>query len=226
MKRRLSKWSSGGVTGRRGVPGRRGHAAAGFTLLEIIVALVIFGFLMAGLGQTLRFGLAAWTTQGRMSDSYGDLEAADRVVRQVVRNLAPPDDTGRPAIEGGATALTGRSRMPTPDSGLAETPVEVGFALSGNRLILRWRPLLHAEIVGPGEKPREAVLAANVARVSLEYWRQRGGWSQSWTRRELPNLIRLRLTFRGDNPPRWPEDRKSTRLNSSHSGESRMPSSA
>ena len=36
---------------------------AGFTLLEIMVALVVFGLLVLGLGQGVDFGLRAWGRQ-------------------------------------------------------------------------------------------------------------------------------------------------------------------
>ena len=32
---------------------------SGFTLLEMMVALVVFGLLMAGVAQTMRYGLTA-----------------------------------------------------------------------------------------------------------------------------------------------------------------------
>jgi prepilin-type N-terminal cleavage/methylation domain-containing protein len=39
-----------------------GHPA-GFTLLEILIALAILGFILLSLGQGLRFGLTAWGIQ-------------------------------------------------------------------------------------------------------------------------------------------------------------------
>lgn len=179
--------------------------SAGFTLLEVLIALVVFGLLMAGLSQTVRFGLAAWHTEGRLSDSRGDLEAVDRTLRLIVQNLMPGDDTGRPAITGTMDAMTGVSRMPTPDTGLAEAPVEVGLALSGNRLVLRWRPYIRAERLTPPPPPHETTLAANIARIAIAYWQPRGGWVTAWKQPNLPPLIRLRIEFRGENPPHWPE---------------------
>jgi general secretion pathway protein J len=179
--------------------------SAGFTLLEVLIALVVFGLLMAGLSQAVRFGLAAWHTEDRLSDSRGDLEAVDRTLRLIVQNMMPGDDTGRPAITGTMDTMTGVSRMPIPDTGLAEAPVEVGLALSGNRLILRWRPYIRAERLTPLPPPHEATLAGNIARISITYWQPRAGWVTGWKQPNLPSLIRLRIDFRGENPPRWPD---------------------
>ena len=179
--------------------------SAGFTLLEIMIALVVFGLLMAGLSQTVRFGLAAWRTEGRLSDSRTDLDTVDRTLRLIVQNMQPGDDTGRPSIVGTRDAMTGISRMPTPASGLTEAPVEVGLALSGNRLILRWRPYIHAEALAPPAPPREATLVGNVARIALAYWRPNGGWVTAWKQPDLPGLVRIRIEFGGEKPPHWPD---------------------
>jgi len=44
----------------------------GFTLLEILVALAVFAFLVLGLTQGTRFGLAAWDRQARTVDRARD----------------------------------------------------------------------------------------------------------------------------------------------------------
>lgn len=62
------------------------QAAAGFTLLEVIVALAVFGFLLVGLSQTVRFGLTAWRQNARLADGKTDLEAVDRSLRSIVEN--------------------------------------------------------------------------------------------------------------------------------------------
>ena len=38
--------------------------ANGFTLLELLIALTVLGFLLAGLAQGVHFGLLAWRTGG------------------------------------------------------------------------------------------------------------------------------------------------------------------
>ena len=41
-------------------------------MIEVIVALVVFGLLTVALSQGLRFGLLSWSTVTRMADA-GDL---------------------------------------------------------------------------------------------------------------------------------------------------------
>ena len=53
---------------------------AGFTLLEMLVALVVFGLVMAGLAQTFRFGLTAWSATERRAMGPENLAAMDTAV--------------------------------------------------------------------------------------------------------------------------------------------------
>lgn len=178
---------------------------SGFTLLEIIVAVVVFGILIAGLSQTVHFGLVAWRAEGRQSTKNTDLETVDSTLRIVIANLAPEDDNGDPAIIGTNQTLTGISRMPIPETGLREAPVEVGLAVSGNRLVLRWRPYTHAEPLRGLPPLAEASLAEGVGRLRIAYWKPSGGWADVWNQPALPKLVRLRLTFLGKHPPHWPD---------------------
>jgi general secretion pathway protein J len=178
---------------------------SGFTLLEILVALAVFGFLLLGLSQTVRFGLVAWRQEARMDDGKTDLEAVDRSLRQIIENLAPADEAARTSIDGSSAALTGRTRLRVPGSGLDAIPVEAGLAVSGTRLVLRWRPYHHGEPLRAVPPAQETELMSGVARLAISYWQSSGVWASSWKEPELPLLIRLRVTFTGEHPPRWPD---------------------
>jgi general secretion pathway protein J len=177
----------------------------GFTLLELLVALAVFGFLLAGLSQTVRFGLSAWRTEARLDDSKTDLEAVDRSLRAIVENFQTGDDMAQSAIVGTATTLVGVTRLRVPGGGLTPIPIEAGLALSGNRLVLRWRPYRHAEALRPAPPPQETELMNGVARLAISYWQRDGVWLSAWQDAEMPLLIRVHLTFAGEHPPRWPD---------------------
>lgn len=181
------------------------HRSAGFTLLEIVVALAVFGFLLFGLSQTVRFGLTAWRQETRISEGKTDLEAVDRSLRSILENLDPGSDTGQPAVQGSSDAITGLTRSRTPDSGLAAVPIEAGLAVSGDRLVLRWRHYHHSQPFGPPARLQEVALIGGVARIGLEYWPPSGGWVSSWSQPDLPLLIRLRISFAGGGASGWPD---------------------
>jgi general secretion pathway protein J len=179
--------------------------AHGFTLLEILIALALFGFLLVGLSQTVRFGLTAWQQDARLSDGKTDLEAVDRTIRSVVENLAPGDDSDQASIDGTAQTLTGVTMLRLPGSGLLTVPVEAGLAVSGQRLVLRWRPYHHGVPLRPLPPPAETELIGDVAHLVIEYWRPPGVWVSRWRESDLPRLIRFHLTFTGSPEPRWPD---------------------
>ena len=181
------------------------RAAAGFTLLEIVVALAVFGFLLVGLTQTVRFGLTAWRQEARMSEGKTDLEAVNRALRLVIENLIPGEDPARPSIDGSAGSLTGVTRLRTPASGSDPVRVQAGLAVSGGRLVLRWRPDQPGVPFGAPPRPAETALVADVARLGIEYWRPPGVWVSQWHEPDLPLLIRLRVQFAGSPAPRWPD---------------------
>jgi general secretion pathway protein J len=181
------------------------HAVSGFTLLEMVVALAVFGFLLVGLSQTVRFGLTAWRQDARLSDNKTDLEAVERSLRSMVENLTPGDDQARLPIEGSADALTGLTLLRIPGADLTPIRVEAGVALSGTRLVMRWRPHHRGVPLGPPPPPAETELVSGVARLRIEYWQSPGIWVPRWREPDLPLLIRFRLSFAGSEPPRWPD---------------------
>jgi general secretion pathway protein J len=169
------------------------------------VALAVFGFLLVGLSQTVRFGLIAWQQDARLADGKTDLEAVDRTLRSVVENLAPQADSARPSIDGSADALTGVTRLRVPGSGLTPERVEAGLAVSGSRLVLRWRPYHHWTAFAPPPPPAETELIGGVARLGIEYWRAPGVWVSQWREPDLPLLIRFRISLAGPHPSHWPD---------------------
>lgn len=179
--------------------------APGFTLLEMLVALAVFGFLLVGLNQTLHLGLVSWRADGRVSGSDAALEATDRGLRRIVEVLTPSDDATRPALRGTADTMLGQSTLPVPGEGNRAVPVEVGLALSGNRLVLRWRPYHHAVFTRPQPAPQETTLAANIARLQIAYWTGAGRWVSRWEDPTLPLLIRFHIVLQGEDAPHWPD---------------------
>ncbi len=181
------------------------QADAGFTLLEILVVLVVFGFLLVSLSQTVRFGVTAWRYQSRVSDGKTDLEAVDRSLRLIIQNLSPSDAPDRPAIVGSAASLTGVTALRLPGAGLAPVPIEAGLAVSGSRLVLRWHPYHHVTPLQPAPPPRETELIDGVAGLGIAYWQPSGAWTSTWDQPDLPLLIRIRLTFRDESTAHWPD---------------------
>jgi general secretion pathway protein J len=160
---------------------------------------------LVGLSQTVRFGLTAWRQDARMSEGKTDLEAVDRTLRSIIENLAPGADPAQPAIDGSAAALTGVTELRVPGSDASPVRVEAGLAVSGRRLVLRWRPYHHWVSLAPAPPPMETELMNGVASLRIAYWQRTGVWGADWHEPDLPLLIRIHVTFAGENAPRWPD---------------------
>ena len=74
---------------RRSAPVRQ---ANGFTLLELLVALTVLGFLLVGLAQGVHFGLLAWRTGVRLTNSNDDFNTLDSTLRHLIEGADPGDD--------------------------------------------------------------------------------------------------------------------------------------
>ena len=174
---------------------------AGFTLLEILVALVVFGFLIIGLSRGVDFGLRAWDRQSRGIAARGELDAVDRALRSLIARLDPDTD-----VAGRAHGVGFTSQLPQTAS-LATGEADMALGVDGaHRLVLRWTPALHAVRFGPPPAPGEAELLRGIERLDLAYWsRDGGGWHDTWSEHDPPAMVRVRVIFPAGDPRHWPD---------------------
>ena len=182
----------------------------GFTLLEVVVALAVFGLVMAGLAGGSRFGLRAWEAQSRLVDARAELDAVDRTLRRLVESMDPGGPNQEPLIEGSRDRLAFTAELPAAAAVTRRADVALLVDTAG-RLVLRWTPRLDAVRLGPPPAPEEAELLRGVAGLDLAYWPRPasggllGSWRESWAERSLPALVRIRLTFPPGDARRWPD---------------------
>lgn len=178
------------------------HREGGFTLLELLVALVVFGFLIAGLSQGVQFGLQAWSRQSRAIDASGGLDAVDRALRGLIARLDPAD-----AVGGRAHALAFTSALPMA-ANLPAREADVLLAVdAAHHLALRWLPHLHAVRFSPPPPPQVTQMLDGIERIDIAYWPRTGdgGWQDEWNANLPPALIRIRLIFPPGDARHWPD---------------------
>jgi general secretion pathway protein J len=184
-------------------PGRHG-----FTLIEIMMALAIFGLLLAAI-------YASWTLILR-SAKIG-LEASARIQRErialrtieealgCVRSFeADRQHYGFVAENGDGGYLSFVARLPEsfPRSGrFGDFDVRrISFSLesgpeSQSQLVLRQHPILME--LDPDEQNHPLVLAKGVNKMEFEFWDDRKkDWVDEWTAtNQLPKMLKLTLGF-------------------------------
>ena len=181
----------------------------GFTLLEMIVALVVFGFVLAGIAGGVQFGLRAEDTQAHGVADQADLAAADRILRRLIAEMDPGTVTEPLEITAGPSAMGFLTDLGRAASSLGQDgTAQVGLGVDRqHRLVLRWAPVIHAIRVGPPPRPAEAVLIDGVERVEFAFWSTDGGgvWLNNWSGHDLPPLVRIRLHFASGSRRYWPD---------------------
>lgn len=152
----------------------------GFTLVELLVALLIFGMLAAAGVGLLRFSVEAQAATRDRLDSIAaerrveSLMAADaaqavpRLTRNVAGDLVPAfdgDGAGFTLVRAGVESVSEIARP---------SLQKVTYAFEGGALVRRAWPVLDGGEPGP-----PAVLARDLRRIVLRY-RSRDGWRELW----------------------------------------------
>jgi general secretion pathway protein J len=192
---------------------------AGFTLLELLVAITLLGLLFVMLAGGLRLGVAAWEKGGDAAARTSALQTAQRFLRSEIEQMRP---LARPIL--------GRDRLLT----VSGTPSELAFvgpppsmavapglylfrvALEGRAgdrsLVATWQMLQPdmSDYDAPKGAPQRIVLAAGLDDGAISYfgWPARDAdpvWQDRWIdRTDLPMLVRIELRHHRDDPRKWP----------------------
>jgi len=179
------------------------NSQRGFTLLEVLAALVVFGFVMIGLLQGTRFGLEAWGMQARDNAAQADLDAVDRTLRRLIEGMDPGNERAPPQIHGSASELSFVGAFPTDNA--AQGPIDATLRLdAAHRLVFTWSPHLDVRWTAAPPAPHMAVLETGVARFELSYWAG-AGWQRDWAEPALPDLVRVHIALIGKQAKTWPD---------------------
>jgi len=183
------------------------RADRGFTLMEVLVALVVLGILMAGLSQGVRLGMAAWTRQAALIDQTADLDAVDRTVRGMLTSATSGALHGRNDFVGTADSVTFDGILPLAVA-TGSRRAKITLKLDDqHRLMLHWDSVL----IDPNTNAPasgDALVVDHLDRIAFAYWQNGGeapGWRDRWTVVAAPTLIRLRLVFAKGDRRHWPD---------------------
>jgi general secretion pathway protein J len=196
------------------------RTAPGFTLIEVIVALVVLGFLLAGLGQATRFGITAWDLETRLADNSAQLERMDRVLRRLIEQASAPVFGDDKPFVGEEHRLKLMTLLPDEPETDPVRHAEVALGVDDrHRLVLRWRPHPNATPLGDPPAMQEIVLAEGIERLDFAYRSgaaDGGKWNKTWSDGPLPALVQIHFVL-SNGHHRWPDMQVPTMLDTNGS---------
>lgn len=173
--------------------------AEGFTLVELLVAILLFGMLSAAAAALLRFGVDA---SGRTQERLDELAAITRARALMAADLgqAAPrpwrDATGarQAAFSGGDTVLRLVRRGWTNEGGAARSSLQrVEYRLTADRLERQSWPMVDGSAPNP-----PSVLVSGVTALALRF-HSGGQWLDRWEpdrSDRLPDAVEITVTSR------------------------------
>lgn len=163
-------------------------AERGFTLLEILIVLVIFGLIMIGLTSGVRFAGRAWTTQQHAIDRAGDSDAVRNTLREII-------ESGR-AFKGTAGSLQVEGPLPRALGRLGA--FDIAIKTVNDQLVLTWQP--HVKNPDPNDAG-QATLLDGLSGLTLSYFvrndRGAGIWTSGIPSPTSPALVRIEMDLGG-----------------------------
>lgn len=176
-------------------PNRSGEA--GFTLLEMLIAITVLGFVLAGLVQATRFGLGAWNFQSRLVEHTATRERVERVLRQLIEQASPPLAADDKPFMGQAHRVILVTRLPESPRTDPIRRAQIALGVDqDHRLILRWQLHPNAVALKPVPPPQTIVLAEGIDHFDLSYRQSAadgGHWKTDWDDPNLPSLVTMQI---------------------------------
>ncbi|MGF1455076.1 MAG: hypothetical protein ACFB6R_06820 [Alphaproteobacteria bacterium] len=190
--------------------GKGRGGAAGLTLLELLVAITLLGFLSALIAGGVRFGLRAWEQGARDAAAMEIGGQVEALMRRQLAGLAPRTlrGSGREVVVafwGDTQSLRFVGRMPAIAETLGDMVMEYALEDDGQGsrdLVLRWQPM------GSSRDPAvdapdmaQVPILSRVREVRFAYFGE-GRWQDRWRGRQSPPRL-IRITIVPEDAQAW-----------------------
>jgi general secretion pathway protein J len=189
---------------------------AGFTLVELLVALALFSLLVTVLFDNVRFGLHAWQHGSSHAENFEHGMVSQDLLRGLIGNVYPmfvTDGGAQPQIDfdGAKESVSFLGNAPTVASGGGRFRFKFFVERKQSRtdLIVSATPELSDR--QDSLMTTRTLLISDIDRAEISYFgeaasEQTAQWVDSWRQRsDMPRLVRIRVAFRPGDTRLWPE---------------------
>lgn len=192
----------------------RRRAQSGFTLVEMIVALIVVSLLVTLVYGALRTGMRSWEASQEQVEKLNAMRIGWNFIHQALANARQVNDPG--ADEPGLLFYGEKHRL----GFVSDMPSHLGLGgrylveilqteeLDQPGLLFKRTLLSDYEQLGQSAPHQQAVLSDQLKTLSFNYFGQKADddestWHADWLeQRALPSLVRVNLEEAGGS--RWP----------------------
>jgi len=199
-----------------------GRATRGFTLIEMLVALLLISLISVAMVQAFRYSQRSLLQAKRIDADVRSVAVAQRFLRRVLEEAYPFEpEAGVQSrglqAEGGVLAFSAPAPAADGSIGLLRYTLRLEKAGADERqdLTVSWRLDRNGGAGTAGAlTPRSEVILAGVKLLEITFLehvdpRDPGAtpeWRNSWTgHQRLPALVRIHLEFDAADRRRWPD---------------------
>lgn len=190
----------------------------GYSLLELVVAMALLGFISIAMSGGIQFGARAWEASETKVEAQERLQGAQTLLRTVLQRAMPRELDPSFAVDldlfrgsAGELAFTASAPSAFGAEGLVRFELRVDGEPGAQRLVLLWQS------VNSAAPAQNRVLVAGAASVGLSYGArdQVGGlvWTEDWQGRSgAPAAVAIRVNFPQGSGQFWPPFVARTRI--------------
>lgn len=171
----------------------------GFTLVEVLIALSLFGLMLGMIFTVLTMASRTWEAAEPRAAALDSRLVLERFLRRhLAAALIWPDSRNRPSFVGDSRQLTFVAFPPL----VIDMKGPQRFQLVKERDRLRVRIMtIDGEMPDEERKMRDVVLLERVKKVRFRYFAGEE-WRDDWTEHKLPDLVEMTVEIRDGFP--WP----------------------